>query len=75
MHPAYSYLALAIYQLHYIVLYLKRACLLQIRTVIGHGSGKAGSHGVHGAPLGSADLKAVKAKFGFDPELVSLFTF
>jgi transketolase len=43
----------------------------QIRTVIGHGSGKAGSHGVHGAPLGAADLKAVKAKFGFNPEEVS----
>jgi hypothetical protein len=39
--------------------------------VIGHGSGKAGSHGVHGAPLGAADLKQVKTKFGFNPEEVS----
>ena len=38
--------------------------------MIGHGSGKAGSHGVHGSPLGAADLKAVKAKFGFNPEEV-----
>lgn len=47
-------------------------CVLdtQIRTVIGHGSSKAGSHGVHGAPLGASDLKAVKTKFGLDPELV-----
>lgn len=38
--------------------------------MIGHGSSKQGSHGVHGAPLGAADLKSVKAKFGFDPEQV-----
>lgn len=44
--------------------------LLQVRTVIGFGSGKAGSHGVHGAPLGAADLKSVKTKFGFNPEEV-----
>eukprot|EP00428_Durinskia_dybowskii_P063222 CAMPEP_0170369910 /NCGR_PEP_ID=MMETSP0117_2-20130122/8233_1 /TAXON_ID=400756 /ORGANISM="Durinskia baltica, Strain CSIRO CS-38" /LENGTH=703 /DNA_ID=CAMNT_0010624657 /DNA_START=46 /DNA_END=2157 /DNA_ORIENTATION=- len=42
--------------------------IIKIRTVIGHGSSKEGSHGVHGAPLGSTDLKAVKAKFGFNPE-------
>lgn len=39
--------------------------------MIGHGSSKEGSHGVHGAPLGAADLKAVKAKFGFNSEEVS----
>ena len=38
--------------------------------MIGHGSSKAGTGGVHGAPLGTADLKAVKTKFGFDPEQV-----
>lgn len=42
----------------------------QIRTVIGHGSSKEGSHGVHGAPLGTTDLKSVKAKFGFNPDEV-----
>ena len=38
--------------------------------MIGHGSSKEGSHGVHGAPLGASDLKAVKQKFGFNPEEV-----
>jgi transketolase len=34
--------------------------------VIGYGSSKAGTHGVHGAPLGKADLAAVKTAFGYD---------
>ena len=40
----------------------------QVKTVIGYGSKKQGTHGVHGAPLGGEDLKHVKALFGFDPE-------
>lgn len=45
-----------------------RPSLIKIRTVIGYGSvGKAGTHGVHGAPLGAKDLAATKEKFGFDP--------
>ncbi len=47
------------------------ACNLQWSsrsTRIGFGSGKEGSHKVHGSPLGPEDLAAVKAKFGFDPE-------
>lgn len=40
--------------------------LLKISTVIGHGSGKAGTAGVHGAPLGAADLAQVKSSFGMD---------
>lgn len=39
----------------------------QIRTCIGYGSPKQGSEKVHGAPLGAADLKAVKTFFNFDP--------
>eukprot|EP01039_Chlorochromonas_danica_P003139 gene3140-3438_t len=45
-----------------------RPSLLKIRTVIGFGSSKAGSHGVHGAPLGKTDLAHVKEKFGFNPD-------
>ena len=44
---------------------------LQIRTIIGHGSSKEGTGGVHGAPLGASDLIAVKKKFGFDPSQVT----
>jgi transketolase len=47
--------------------------LIKIRTVIGFGSGKAGSHGVHGAPLGKADLAQVKERFGFNPAEVSIY--
>lgn len=41
--------------------------LIKIFTKIGHGSSKEGSEKSHGAPLGAADLAAVKTKFGFDP--------
>lgn len=44
-----------------------RPSIIKIRTVIGFGSGKAGSHSVHGAPLGAKDLAQSKEKFGFDP--------
>eukprot|EP00753_Platysulcus_tardus_P015041 PLAT4736.1.p2 GENE.PLAT4736.1~~PLAT4736.1.p2 ORF type:complete len:707 (+),score=374.04 PLAT4736.1:166-2286(+) len=43
--------------------------LIRVRTTIGIGSGKAGTHGVHGAPLGGDDLAAVKTHYGFDPEV------
>jgi transketolase len=46
---------------------LNRPTLIKIQTIIGHGSAKQGTHGVHGAPLGADDLKFVKTKFGFDP--------
>ncbi|MEO7432199.1 MAG: transketolase [Dokdonella sp.] len=40
--------------------------LLCCRTVIGKGSpGKAGSHDVHGAPLGNDDLAAMRASLGW----------
>ena len=43
--------------------------------MIGHGSGKEGTHGVHGSPLGASDLAATKTKLGFDPTKVrSLWT-
>jgi len=44
----------------------KRPTLIKIKTIIGFGSGKQGTSGVHGAPLGAADMKMVKEKFGFN---------
>eukprot|EP01040_Poterioochromonas_malhamensis_P009495 gene9495-10311_t len=44
-----------------------RPSLIKIRTVIGFGSTKAGTGGVHGSPLGAKDLAQAKEKFGFDP--------
>jgi transketolase len=43
--------------------------LIKIRTIIGHGSKKQDSSGVHGAPLGAQDIAYVKEKFGFKPDL------
>lgn len=43
-----------------------RPSLISIKTTIGFGSAKQGTHGVHGAPLGDDDVASVKAKFGFD---------
>eukprot|EP00467_Chlorarachnion_reptans_P012083 CAMPEP_0114524214 /NCGR_PEP_ID=MMETSP0109-20121206/21726_1 /TAXON_ID=29199 /ORGANISM="Chlorarachnion reptans, Strain CCCM449" /LENGTH=689 /DNA_ID=CAMNT_0001705623 /DNA_START=19 /DNA_END=2088 /DNA_ORIENTATION=- len=40
--------------------------IIKCKTVIGYGSGKEGTHGVHGAPLGDTDIVQVKEKFGFD---------
>eukprot|EP00600_Ochromonadales_sp_CCMP1393_P008478 CAMPEP_0174957250 /NCGR_PEP_ID=MMETSP0004_2-20121128/1971_1 /TAXON_ID=420556 /ORGANISM="Ochromonas sp., Strain CCMP1393" /LENGTH=725 /DNA_ID=CAMNT_0016205345 /DNA_START=160 /DNA_END=2337 /DNA_ORIENTATION=+ len=42
--------------------------LIKVRTVIGFGSDKAGTGGVHGAPLGAADLEVTKKRFKFDPD-------
>ena len=42
--------------------------LIKVTTTIGFGSDKAGTAGVHGAPLGHADLARVKKAYGFDGE-------
>lgn len=41
--------------------------IIKVSTIIGFGSAKEGTHGVHGAPLGDDDVAAVKTKFGLDP--------
>lgn len=41
--------------------------LIKVKTIIGFGAAKAGTDGVHGAPLGVKDIESIKAKFGFDP--------
>lgn len=46
----------------------EKPTIIKVRTTIGLGSAKEGTHGVHGAPLGDADLAQVKERFGFDPE-------
>jgi len=42
--------------------------LIKLRTIIGFGSQKQGTHGVHGSPLKADDIKQLKEKFGFNPE-------
>jgi len=42
-----------------------RPTLIKVTTTIGYGSQKAGTAGVHGAPLGHADLAQVKRNAGF----------
>jgi transketolase len=42
--------------------------VIKLTTTIGFGSKLQGTGGVHGNPLKEDDMKAVKAKFGFDPE-------
>lgn len=44
-----------------------RPSLISLRTKIGFGSKKAGTHGVHGSPLGADDIAQMKTTFGFDP--------
>ncbi|KAJ2054117.1 Transketolase [Coemansia sp. RSA 922] len=44
-----------------------RPTLIKVETTIGFGAAKAGTEGVHGAPLGAESLAAVKALFDFDP--------
>jgi dihydroxyacetone synthase len=41
---------------------------INIRTVIGFGSGKAGTPATHGAALGMNDIVNIKKSFGLDPE-------
>lgn len=42
--------------------------MIKIKTTIGFGSAKENTHKVHGAPLGSDDMRATKIKFGLDPD-------
>jgi transketolase len=42
-----------------------RPSLIRVRTVIGYGSPKAGTKGVHGEPLGEANVKATKKNLGW----------
>jgi len=42
--------------------------VIKLTTTIGFGSKLQGTGGVHGAPLKADDAKAVKEKFGFNPE-------
>ncbi len=51
----------------YIYFYILIIPQIKVHTTIGFGSEKAGTHGVHGSPLGEADLANLKKKFGFDP--------
>jgi len=49
--------------------------VVQIRTIIGYGSGKQGTEKVHGSPLGAEDLAKVKEHYGFDPtQVLSIHT-
>jgi transketolase len=43
--------------------------IIKLTTTIGFGSAKQGTEGVHGSPLGAADIANVKTKFGLNPEL------
>jgi len=45
-----------------------RPTLIKVKTLIGHGSAHAGTAKVHGGPLGDADIKQMKKRFGFNPE-------
>jgi transketolase len=42
--------------------------LIKLRTTIGYGSLQQGTHGVHGSPLKTDDIKQLKEKFGFNPD-------
>jgi len=43
-----------------------RPTMIRVSTTIGKGSSKEGTGGVHGAPLGEADIAAIKRAWGFD---------
>ncbi|KAJ2719104.1 Transketolase [Coemansia sp. Benny D115] len=45
-----------------------RPSIIKIETTIGFGAAKAGTHNVHGSPLGAQGLAEVKTRFGFSPE-------
>lgn len=40
--------------------------IIKLTTTIGFGAAKQGTEGVHGSPLGAADVENVKKKFGLD---------
>jgi transketolase len=42
----------------------KQPTMIKVKTTIGFGAAKQGSADVHGAPLGDADISAVKARWG-----------
>ena len=42
--------------------------MIKLTTTIGYGSKKQGTGAVHGSALPEDDCKAIKTKFGFDPE-------
>ncbi len=46
----------------------KKPAIIACRTIIGYGSPKANTSGVHGSPLGDEGLAATKKYFGFPPE-------
>ncbi|MEX1344743.1 MAG: transketolase [Candidatus Limnocylindrales bacterium] len=47
----------------------ERPSIISVKTLIGAGSpNKAGTHKVHGSPLGTEEVAATKEALGFDPE-------
>lgn len=47
-----------------------KPCLIIAKTVIAKGSPNLeGSHETHGAPLGKEEVRAIKERFGFDPDI------
>ena len=47
----------------------KRPCLVMMHTIIGKGSpNKAGTHKVHGSPLGQEEVEATKKALGLPEE-------
>jgi transketolase len=44
-----------------------RPSLIKVQTTIGYGAAKQGTHDVHGAPIGAADIAKIKGEWGFDP--------
>ncbi|KAF2852675.1 transketolase [Plenodomus tracheiphilus IPT5] len=46
----------------------EKPTFINVRTVIGFGSGKAGTAEAHGAALGLDDIVSIKKSFGLDPE-------
>jgi len=44
----------------------EKPTLIEVKTVIGYGAPKAGTSGVHGAPIGEDGIKAAKEAYGWD---------
>lgn len=49
-------------------LHAEQPTLIEVRTVIGYGSKAAGTHKVHGNPLGKEEAVATKARYGWPYE-------